>query len=526
MVLALAGGAGTHFAFAEEATGHPRVVINFPFHSPEVASTGTFLEWLQDLGAPGMRQMAYNDVFWSHVESTDNNFVFTGADAAINNSHHVQAFPTLFSMMGSGPMEATGLQVPWRACSAGPGCGWFYERDAPATEHYVRTVVARYKTRVKYWEVANEMNGATSRPRGLPPPLFANFLVSNRAWIQMEDPEAKVVLPGLIGTYGFPFSNSTNWLSALLTAGGGAGFDVANFHDYNAWWTLPQHYDMVRGVLDAAGLQGIPIWVTETGISSRAYTPITPAYSSPDGQAADVWRRLALLYGKGASLVAWHSFFSVNGAPGADTWDQFGLLDHTGKKKKSWHSMKLLISRLEGFKKASLIAAGRATNSNLEGGEGTWVVRFACADGLTRHVMWSPDEQAYTLSGLAEGQQLSITKVVPSVISTDGHSATFDNQVITTTGGEHAFTLADTPILVEPVPPVKLNCDASTGVLSWPDAVVGSLLLETSTTLAPQSWSTVPSADVEQALIRGTRSARYIGPHTGRRFFRLRWTSP
>jgi len=130
---------------------------------------------------------------------------------------------------------------------------------------------------------------------------------SNRVWILAANPNAKVVLPGLIGTYSLPFALSTNWLDQLLSAGGKGSFDVANYHDYNSWWTLLHHYDMCRNVLDVHGLTNAPVWITETGFSSRTSTIITPRYSSPDAQAADVWRRFALLLSKGAQLVAWHS---------------------------------------------------------------------------------------------------------------------------------------------------------------------------------------------------------------------------
>ena len=42
-----------------------------------------------------------------------------------------------------------------------------------------------------------------------------------------------------------------SWLRDVLAAGGGAGFDVFNYHDYKSWWTLPTHYDQFRAILDA-----------------------------------------------------------------------------------------------------------------------------------------------------------------------------------------------------------------------------------------------------------------------------------
>lgn len=378
--------------------------------------------------------------------------------------------------------------------------------------------------------IANEMNGKTTRPLGLPVADFAAFMHSNRVWIRAADPGARVVLPGLLGTYGFPFANSTNWLGLLLAAGGRGDFDVANYHDYNSWWTLPRHYDMCRAVLDAYGLTNMPSWVTETGISSRTHSPITPRYSSEDAQAADVWRRFALLYGKGVQLVAWHTHYSESLPPGADGFDQFGLLDHTGRKKKSWHAMKLLIQKLEGFQSAQLLATGVINDDNLRGGEGAWAVRFRCADDAHRYVLWSPDNRDYRLTGLTARTYQTI-RVVPTTVSSDGHHATFLTNTVVPVGGEFIFALGDAPILVEPVPPPPFAVRGAldgTGApaLFWPATVGEVLKVEVATSLRLATWTPVPASDLALRVAGAENLARYVGPLSLPLFFRLRWYAP
>ena len=248
---------GGFWALPADAAGHyaaepppRRVAINFPFHSPETASTATFLDWLADLGAPALRQMTYNDVHWNQVEPADGAFNYHGPDQVFSNPHGIYPLPTLYGIL-AGANDVWGLQVPWRACTNrpyAPDCGWRVARDAADTENYVTNTVARYRHVARYWEIANEMNGKTSRPLGLPVPDFAAFMYSNRVWIRAADPDAKVVLPGMLGTYGFPFANSTNWLGQLLAAGGAGSFDVANYHDYNSvsytHLTLPTIYSV------------------------------------------------------------------------------------------------------------------------------------------------------------------------------------------------------------------------------------------------------------------------------------------
>lgn len=515
---------------ALDAVGTPpaRIGLNFPFRSPETAPTADFVEWLAELGAPAMRQMTYNDVHWLQVEPTDNAFDYSRTDEVFSNAYGIHPLPTLYGI-SAGENDQTGLQVPWLACDApGPGCGWNALRDSAATENYVTNTVARYRGVVQVWEVSNEMNTKTSRPIGLPVADFVGFMRSNHVWIGAADPAARVALPGLIGTYGFPLSSSTNWLHQFLDAGGAGSFDIAGYHDYNSWWTLPVHYDMVRAALDAHGLTNVPLWVTETGISSRTNTAITPRYSTEDGQAADVWRRMSLLFGKGAECVCWHTFYSSSFPPGSDGWDEFGVMNATGKKK-SWHSLRLFIQKMEGFASASLLSSGLATDDNTAGGEGVWVVKFACADGAGRHVLWSPDGRSHTLTGLT-ARTYSSVRVVPDSLGPGGADAAFTTNIHTSVDGTLTLTLTGIPIVVEGVPPDSLELAASCDpegrpVLSWPSDLGGVVTLEAGDTIGA-GWAAMIPEDMSIETSGGMTRATDLRAAAPARYYRLRWTAP
>ncbi|HFB67940.1 MAG TPA: hypothetical protein ENJ66_03170, partial [Calditrichae bacterium] len=265
-----------------------RIGINFPFRGPETATIAQYLQWLNEIPANGMRQMTYADVLWGSVEPQDNQWDFVKSDSALFNPFGIYPIPTLY-FMGTG-VNSTGLQCPWRACSD-PGCGWFEAQDSADSRDYVQTVIQRYQSVTHHWEIANEMDGHTRRPTGMPEADFARFLLLNRQWIQAVDPQAKILLPGLLGTYGLPYATPMRWLRNLLAAGGGEGFDIMNYHDYNAWWTLPAHFDSIKAILTEYWYGDKPIWVTECGVSSDPTNSITPTYVSETQQAADVWRR-------------------------------------------------------------------------------------------------------------------------------------------------------------------------------------------------------------------------------------------
>lgn len=419
-----------------------RAGINFPFRTPETTTLNDFLNRLSETNTPSMRQMTFADVYWKQVEPTNDNWDFSDSDSAYLNPYAIIPVAELFSIMAS--EDTVGIQVPWKACTNPSECYWDPANDSIDTKDYLSTVINRYKNQTNYWEIANEFNNA-SPPTGLPLPEKKIFLEYCYNWIKQYDAAATVIFPGMVGTYGFPFENNYSWLRNFLDIGGANTFDVMNYHDYNSWWTLPAHYDSIRTILDNYGYNNKEIWITETSISSENISPITPDYSSEDEQAADVWRRFSLLWAKGARVVFWHSFWSS----GVSTdWGEFGLLNSNGIKKKSFHSFKLLMDKVTGFTQISLNETGTVSNDNTTGGDGVWVVQYT-VDDESKWVIWSPNNQSYTLTNIAT-PTIKVTHVVPTSLEQNGNSANFETGNFNTTDGEFNFdNLSSLPVLVE-----------------------------------------------------------------------------
>ncbi|MDQ7051872.1 MAG: T9SS type A sorting domain-containing protein [candidate division KSB1 bacterium] len=423
-----------------------RFGINFPFRSPETASLATFLRLLNDAGTPALRQLTFADVHWIQIEPQNDVWNFVRADSAIENSNGIQCVPTFYHMAASPTRQVPGLQVPWRACyDASANCGWNAARDSSDSKDYVQTVVRRYQSRVKYWEIANEMSSKMRRPLGLPLAEFVEFMHMNYRWIKEIDPQASVLNPGLLGTYGLPMDRPRGWLREFLAAGGVGSFDILSYHDYNSWWTLPAHFDSLKALLDEFGLGSMPIWCTESSISSDPGVRITPDYASVDEQAADVWRRPVVLFARGLQAYFWHSGWSSGGQ---SEWREFGILSANGKKKKSFHAYRLLVDKLEGFAEARALSFGEVTEDNNRGGDGVWVVEFRWPDGTRRWVAWSPDNQTFDLTQL-HSAQLNVTVVVPTSLSSDGETANFDSYTVDVTNDTARLALTGTPILIE-----------------------------------------------------------------------------
>jgi hypothetical protein len=417
-----------------------RLGLNGVFIGNSTTSTADQLTLFEQVGAAGLRHFAPDDVAWSAVQYPNGLFKFSAADSVLAGSPTFGYLPTFYGD------DVLNYYVPPGTASTN---AWSAAAYGTQTTTYLQTVVNRYKAKVKYWEIANEMNTKTTPPAGFSAADFATFLVFNRNAIRAADPDAQIVLPGLLGNYGYPMANAYAWLQDLLTAGGAAGFDVFNYHDYKSWWTLPTHYDQFRAILDAHGLQAVPIWVTETAQASRISTSnVNPAYASIDGQAADVWRRPCLLFAKGAQTVFWHSYWSNPNDPSG--FHDMGLVDSaTGVRKKAWYSYRLLHDKIEGFTTATLVSSGTTNDDNVNGGAGVWIVRFDFADGTRRWVAWSPDNQSTTLTGLGGVAGLALTTVVPASLSGDGTVATWTTGTRTVADGVASLTLADAPVLIE-----------------------------------------------------------------------------
>ncbi len=424
------------YSFPQQTETH--LAVNVPFRGHETGMSRAFPK-LEELGVKLYRHMTYGDLLWMQVEPQNDEWTFLYSDSAFFNSLGITSLATLYGYCTS--YDTIGLQVPWRACE-GSGCGWHFS-DSLDSKDYVTTLVNRYKNVTKYWEISNELDGHRHRPVGLPPAEVSEFLRMNYRWIKSIDPEAKILQPSLSGTYGMPMG-ANSWLRILLANGAYDYFDILGYHDYNSWWTLPAHVDSIRRAFADFGYEPKPMWVTECSVSSDPTTNITPRYSSPEEQAADVWRRAVLLFAEGVEKFFWHPFWSGAYRP----WIEFGLLDSEGNKKKSFYSFRLLLNEIDPFVAAEKLSYGEVTNDNLAGGDGIWCVKFTFEDGSEKFVAWSPDEQTYSLQ-LPGFDAAEVTLVVPRYIAPDSETAVFRRDTVRVTDGAVSLALTGFPVLIK-----------------------------------------------------------------------------
>ncbi|MBC7287865.1 MAG: beta-galactosidase [Armatimonadetes bacterium] len=150
----------------------------------------------------------------------------------------------------------------------------------PAHEHledwcrYVATVVARYRDRIRYWEVWNEPNIGFWKPRPNPEE-YARLLVATYTTIKQVAPEAQVVFGG---TAGVP----VNWIKQVFDCQAFGSFDVLAVHPYRYPAApevrgIPEDLRAVNSLVRDYG-GGKKLWITEIGWP----THINPAVADED----------------------------------------------------------------------------------------------------------------------------------------------------------------------------------------------------------------------------------------------------
>ena len=139
----------------------------------------------------------------------------------------------------------------------------------------------------------------------------------------------------------------------------------------------------VEASLKRLGLQGKPVWLTETGSTASPGLRLRTDYpNGPPSQAADVFRRTLPAWAAGDSLVLWHAHISSPERPG-NRWQLYGLRRGDGTMLPSWYSFKLLTKEVTPFAAVTSMAGmGREQHG----------YRVQRRDGGLRWVFWGRGE--------------------------------------------------------------------------------------------------------------------------------------
>ena len=256
--------------------------------------------------------------------------------------------------------NARGIQVI--GLLNGPTPGWmngqggprFIPPDPQTFAQFAYAVAARYKGRVRYWEIWNEPDNTNYWQPQRDVNAYAALLKAAYAAIKSADPNAQVLSGSLVSP-----QPAADFLRQLFDNGAWNSFDIISLHPY----TDPRGPEegqigvagigTVRGLVDSLGSK--PIWATEfgwsTGPADRTAGQGVPV--DPSTQANFLIRGSVMLRAAGAERVLWynlkdtetrdghpHNFYGlVNFDPSLESFDP-------GLNKSAFHSFQVLTEQL------------------------------------------------------------------------------------------------------------------------------------------------------------------------------------
>lgn len=214
-----------------------------------------------------------------------------------------------------------GVTPRWASVNpSGTGCaygdGTCYPPRVDAWAEFLSAITARYRGKIKYWELWNEPN------------VPAFWAGGTAKLVELAAAAYPIVRAGG-GTVLSPSPQGANghkWLDAYFTAGGSAYVDIVAFHGY-----IHGPPEKIVGIIGdirrvAAGNHGLaskPIWDTEHSWGNSGW----PFGAEPAQQAAWLSRFILLSFANGVERSVWYMW------DGYDGKDQWGMLFNADKQQ-------------------------------------------------------------------------------------------------------------------------------------------------------------------------------------------------
>jgi hypothetical protein len=245
----------------------------------------------------------------------------------------------------------------WAAAGSGP----FAAPDPAAFARFAQEAAARYRGKVRYWQVWNEPDSARYWQPRPDPAAYAALLKAAYPAIKAGNPDAVVLAAGVVSP-----QPAVSFYQALADNGAWGAFDVIAIHPY----TEPRGPE--EGQIDVAGVGAIrgladrlgpkPIWATEVGWSSGP-ADRTDGQGAPVDEAAQanlLVRAAVMLRAAGVERVLWYKLKDTD--PGRNL---YGLIRGDGATARYDAAFRKPAFRALQVLAAQLATAGEATRLDL-----------------------------------------------------------------------------------------------------------------------------------------------------------------
>ena len=231
---------------------------------------------------------------------------------------------------------------------------------------YVRAVATRYRGRIRYYELWNEVN-------------VREFYTGTVEQMILLARETHQVLKGVDATLKLVSPSSTErasglaWLDIFLAAEGGAYVDIIAHHLYvspDPPEAILPFADQVRAIMKRHGVRDKPLWNTESG-----WYRGTKVFATDAEESAYLARSYLLNWAVGAERFSWYA------------WDNHG-----------WSSIDLTADDNDALRPAgdayrevrTWLVGSRMTSCSAYV-DNTWICQLTRPDGSPARIVWNPE---------------------------------------------------------------------------------------------------------------------------------------
>lgn len=299
----------------------------------------------------GVGAVRFNSDVWDLLEPSRFDYRWEKLDAAVETMTAAGLEP-LFTLPISNKWNGTDKAIKVSGFDIGPT--HFPTRDLAGVRALAKTIAARYKTKIKYYEVWNEPDFALFWKGEPNASEYLDLLREAYMGLKEGNPQAVVLLGGLAKP------KETEWLDKLLALGGGKFFDVMNLHVYPAFATLEEALGVSRGVM-LRHKTSKPIWITETSTTGWYFE--TSNRNKEEGDKAIYLLKTfaAAMSQPDVERVFWHTLRNPGKDVGLPRDLDFGLMTSDGTPLPAHRALSVFNRLLKGS-----VPKGRVERPGLE----------------------------------------------------------------------------------------------------------------------------------------------------------------
>lgn len=199
------------------------------------------------------------DARWNMLQPQAGTWEFDWFDRAVNLINKYRLDPAVIVDIGAAWTHA----ADWKP--AVPECpnSWAARPDYEAWRNYIRTVTERYKGKIRFIEVMNEINMYPHH--NFTPEEYGELLRIAHDEIRRIDPDVRILSSGLASVRG-NLTPTKNWYGRFFRAADD-NYDIFAFHNHGHFTDYVGEVRAV-GALREAAKDDHPVWANETALSS------------------------------------------------------------------------------------------------------------------------------------------------------------------------------------------------------------------------------------------------------------------